>query len=253
MNAKDLQGKQFYTTGDISLGAALNAVGVPPRGLRPVKRGDGRDFFRLKLGPETIDGQHRTVELMRRWGRGAAGVRQAPSSPWAALQCWSKTRSAMVRGLHGEPLYAVRCGGVPVLVTGPDMPEWHDGGEPPRVLQAKAGVACEVGLAAALVTLGVAPLGFSAGHGAIFAGVLEWGNPEAAELAQGWPEMLGNRDVVGSYLAAAEQARTLIGKAIRENAPDIYLENGKATATLDAQMIEERDPRAEEVLRRIGA
>lgn len=256
-----LRGRQTQATGDIGLAAALCAMGVPPateRPVRPVKSDDGQDFVRIYFEAESIDGKHETEDLIALWGMRGAGVRNHPQSMWARLQIWSKSRATIVSMQHGVDAWV----GLmlrerhQVLLKERDLAWWLDTQEPgPRskLTRWSKGLAIhDAGLAAALATLGVVVTCRTDGlkTGLRFDEESMRTTIGAEELLRCWPDLPSDKKSPAAYMAAAEQNRQHIERAVREQVPDLMMRRGSAVGLVCPELLDEGDRGALEVVRR---
>ena len=245
MNAQ----REVVATGCVALASCLNAMGVPPeRDPQPFKASNRDDFVRIAMGGATLDGRHRTRDLMRLWGRGPAGVRENPQDPFSVLQVWAKTRSAVISASKGKRVWLCECAGWPILLADKDVEDWSG---PERIglgmTEFGADARCP-GLTAALITLGVPPAGV---RGGVRLRVTMQPSEQYHAIAAGWPGLPEDVDSSLAYMAAAEQARRSILDAIKQKEPRLFLERGTALGVVDPEKLEEGDKKTEEIVRRL--
>lgn len=245
------------TTGDVSLSSCLNAMGIPPAPFdkfAPVKGYDGHDFVRIAVCSQSIDGNHRTVDLMKRWREGARSVRAFPSCPFSALQVWSKTRASIQAAQQrGVVCWIGNVGPWRCIVTDRDREEWLDPGTAIELRDTPAMDVCpqESELAAALVVLGVPPIGFGPGGWLAFPTSGIKATIGAAEMLECWPDMVPNHDSPAAYFAAAADARRMSYAAIKAQDPVILIMKGSELATFRQSEYEAGDKNATAIAKKI--
>jgi hypothetical protein len=236
-------------------------MGVPPASgqqFQPVKGSDGNDFVRIYLGRTTLDGARKTADLMKQWRGGADSVRNMPADRFSALQVWSKTRAALAGYKRGRPVRIGTVGPWHCVVSGGDRGSWLDDGSQRDIGQASGGFATDdVGLSAALVVLGVEVLGMSGLGDVAFCPDSLKKVLGAAECAAKWPELVTDKDSPAAYFAAADYAREMSLRAIRECDPMLYIkkmkEMGKFShACISQRQLEEKDENAVIIAQKIG-
>lgn len=238
------------------MSSALNAMGIPPAAghkFTPVKSADGSDFVRIAVCSVSLDGKHRTTDLMKRWQEGARAVRLHPSCPFSALQVWAKTRAALAAAKRGRVCWLGMVGPWQCVVEHRDLDTWLDPGTATELHSTPSpGVSAhESELAAALVVLGVVPIGVRNGD-AVFSQADITTTLGASECLSCWPEMVANHDSPAAYFAAAAHARKMSFDAIKAADPLLLFTRGKEMATIRQSSLEEKCPRAAVIGRKIG-